>query len=114
MKISRQLKKSMQHLIAKQADGGKSVVEFCRTHKILPTKFYYWKRKLKSHNQKKTENFKATNKSSSPFIPISFSAMHSPDSSEKIELQFPSGLRVSFPVSTTPAIVKTIIKTCGR
>ena len=114
MKTQRQLEQSMRNLISKQADGNQSIIEFCLSHKILPTKFYYWKRKLKSNNRKKAEKFTATNKSPNAFIPISLPAMHNPDNSEMIELQFPTGLRVCIPTSTGPAVVKTIIKAGGR
>ena len=36
----------MQFLIAAQAESGRSVSVFCRSHRVSPGKFWWWKRRL--------------------------------------------------------------------
>lgn len=98
----------MPHLVKKQAAGNKTIVDFCRRHQIKPSKFFYWKRKMKESGQIKAGDFPGA------FLPISFPAIQATEHPEKIELQFPSGLRVGIPVSAGSTAIKTIIKACGN
>lgn len=114
MKTSLKKNRSMASLIKKQATGTQTVTEFCRKHRIKPGKFYYWNRKLNDLEQKHTRDFSSTDCSTGAFVPVAFPAIQAEEITDKIELHFPSGLRVWIPTSAGSATVKTILQTCGN
>jgi hypothetical protein len=105
----------MSNLIKKQAAGSLTVTEFCQRHRIKPSKFFYWKNKMKECGKSPARDSQSPNGSAGGFIPISLPGMHrNTEFGDKIELYFPSGLRACIPASTGEAVLKTIIKACGN
>jgi hypothetical protein len=103
----------MRNLISEQESGSKTVDKFCRRHKISTNKFYYWKKKLKTDRPNESGHANAATEPAAPFFPVTFPAIDKMTATEKIELYFPSGLRASLPVSSSPAAIKTILELCG-
>lgn len=99
--------------------NGLSVKDFCHNECILESKFYYWKRKLREHNQPK--------KQQSGFVPIVFSGSnprlqaiktvqqnpnpeHMHPSDENIfEIIYPNGVKLRVPVGADLAHLRALI-----
>lgn len=71
-------------LINDQASSGLTIKDFCDSHKIYPTQFYTWKRKLFTPKKEKL--------ASNNFVEIT-----SPSIPGEVEVHFPNGVKVILP-----------------
>jgi transposase-like protein len=107
-KNQRYSKEEMFQAIELWQESGLSQTAFCSRENLRLPSFGYWLRKYR--NEKKS--FSGSNEAES-FIPVNVpctgSMEHPLTSSDKIEVSFPNGVRLSCPAKTDIRQLKTLI-----
>jgi hypothetical protein len=82
--------------------SGQSRKAFCATRSIPLSLFYYWQRKYFQHHQEDIEK--------SFFVPVSANGRVSSKSNlQEITLQYPNGVCLALPLSTSPSVIRSLI-----
>ena len=96
----------MLSLIAAQSESGRSVSLFCRTHRMSPQKFWWWKRRF----QKTHRSLVSIPEKAFPFVRVLPSSP--PNDHEHYELRFGDGRLLRLPGNlAVPSLVQIVLGT---
>jgi hypothetical protein len=99
MKISKTRQRRLIALIEQQQSSHLGVAEFCRKHRIKKWTFWYWRKKLATNKKSKARRSPISKGNLPAFYPVSCTPLEKASPGESVELSYPSGIRIKFPLS---------------
>ena len=98
-----------RQIVEESYDRDLTVLEVGRRHEVDPAQIYAWRKKFAAEGSEPTTRFLPVEAGTAPFDPEP-EAEGQPSTSERIEISFPDGCRLSLPAETPVKRIAALMK----